>query len=83
MNISKYKKIIGVTLVLTLATVFTVFNITDNSCYSNKVFSINECTTAKINTPNWWNWITSYKSSEFHFFQLLELIHVNDVNPVK
>jgi len=83
MIISKYKKKLAVILVFTLAVTFTIFNITEHSCYNNKVFSITECATAEINNPSWLNWITSYKSSQFHFFQLLELIHVNDVSPAK
>lgn len=83
MRLAKYKKILGVTLVTTLAVTFTISNITEHSCYSNKEFSIAECATAEINNPSWLHWITSYKSSQFHFFQLLELIHMNDVKPTK
>lgn len=83
MSISKYKKTLIVSILLTVASVPTVFNSTDEHCYSNKLFSINECTIAVVDNPSWWHWITSYKSSQFHFFQLLELIHVNDVNSTK
>ena len=83
MIISKYKKTLGVSLVLFLTVTFTIFNTIEHSCYNNKVFSITECAMTEVNNPSWLNWITSYKSSQFHFFQLLELIHVNDVSPAK
>lgn len=33
----------------------------------------------KVNSPSWWNWITgSNNGSQFHFFDLIELLHKND-----
>ena len=32
----------------------------------------------KEKSPTWWNWLTNNKSSQFHFFQLMELLHHND-----
>lgn len=40
-----------------------------------------KATAAKINSPSWWNWITGGKNaSQFHFFDLIELLHKDDAD---
>lgn len=36
------------------------------------------CSTLKVNEPSWWDWLTDQDSSQFHFFDLIELLHKED-----
>ncbi|MDC2889071.1 hypothetical protein [Psychrosphaera algicola] len=39
----------------------------------------NGCEAPKAQSPSWWNWITGNKNgSQFHFFDLIELLHNSD-----
>lgn len=48
-------------------------------CKTNKVV-MEECKSNQVQSPSWWKWLTSNKSSQLHFFQLIELLHTNDVD---
>jgi len=37
-----------------------------------------ECQQSKVQSPSWWGWLTNNKSSQLHFFQLIELLHTTD-----
>lgn len=39
-----------------------------------------ECKPNQVQSPSWWKWLTSNKSSQLHFFQLIELLHTNDAD---
>jgi hypothetical protein len=48
------------------------------SCKSNAL-DAQVCQQKRAQGPSWWGWITNNKSSQFHFFQLIELLHTNDI----
>lgn len=78
MIISKYKKIISFSVFFISASALSAPVVNDCPCKNNKTVTVKECPSAKVSSPSWWDWITSNKSSRFHFFQLLELIHNDD-----
>ncbi len=42
-----------------------------------EVSATNQCQLAEVKKPTWWGWLTDNKSTQFHFFQLIELIYGN------
>lgn len=48
------------------------------SCNSGNI-KLTSCQTNEVQSPTWWGWLTSNKSSQLHFFQLVELLHTHDV----
>lgn len=48
------------------------------SCNTTNI-KLDSCQSNKVQSPTWWSWLTSNKYSQLHFFQLVELLHTNDV----
>lgn len=46
-------------------------------CNTDNV-KLSSCQANKVQSPTWWSWLTSNKSSQMHFFQLVELLHTHD-----
>lgn len=71
--VALHKKLI---IVLSLAATSNAFAATiDNCrCYKNKI-KFNQCQTASSQSLTWWDWLTSNKSTQLHFYQLIELLH--------
>ena len=55
---------------------------TSCGCKTNTLV-LEECKANKVQSPSWWGWITNNKSSQLHFFQLIELLHTNDAEDTK
>ena len=81
--------IISKTKVITIAILFSATAalakpISNCGCASTtsqvNISSCNMTEVSKDKSPTWWNWLTSNESSQFHFFQLMELLHSNDDN---
>lgn len=47
-------------------------------CNSGSV-ELKTCQANEVQSPTWWSWLTNNKSSQLHFFQLVELLHTHDV----
>lgn len=76
MIISNYKNIILVSALLMSAA--AVASPAISNCNCSKAVTMGECNNEKAKGPSWWGWLTSDKSSQLHFYQLLELLHVDD-----
>ena len=76
MSISTIKKILIVSSVTVCMTAIAMPANLSCGCSHAKAISVN-CTSATVNKPSWWSWLTKNESSQFHFFDLVELLHVN------
>lgn len=65
-------KLIIVLTSLLLATSLTAG--TDCNCNRGKLV-LEGCKASKAKEPSWWGWLTTNRSSQLHFFQLIELLH--------
>lgn len=75
MIISKTKSIAFLALLVSSST----FSMTPDNCKcKTQQLKVAECSIKQTNGPSWWNWLTSNESSQFHLFQLMELLHTND-----
>ena len=72
---SKLSKVIILSTIL-----FGVFTsvCANNSECSCELTLQNTCKEADVKTPTWWSWLTDSKSSQFHFFELIELIYSDE-----
>lgn len=52
------------------------------SCKCNSEAAMVNCKKAEVANPTWWRWLTNGSSSQFHFFDLIELLHDSDKNKV-
>ncbi|NVK25168.1 MAG: hypothetical protein HWE10_09600 [Gammaproteobacteria bacterium] len=74
--------IISKTKLLTTSILFSTF-IASAAFAAPSEVKFNDCQ-AKIMEANkqksvtWWAWLTNNQSSQFHFFQLMELLHGDD-----
>jgi len=79
MIISNTKLIIAVMLFSASAAVASPINTLGcNSQNSDALMKQVSTAESRDKSPTWWNWFTSNESSQFHFFQLMELLHSND-----
>lgn len=78
MIISNTKKVVLASLLVTASGVFAVP--VNSSCGCPSSDEQVSCEPAQVQSPSWWDWLTSNKSSQFHFFQLMELMHNGDSN---
>jgi len=37
------------------------------------------CNVKNVNGPSWWGWLTNNQTSQFHFFDLVELLHDDEM----
>lgn len=75
---SKYIRLITLSAILFSVTLFTVPVVKSYMCQKDSSFPSTDCPVDQAKTTSLWDWIISSKSSQFHFFQLLELIHNYD-----
>ncbi len=70
-----YKKrlIIGISLLFA----GSAMAVSSCSC-ENSNSEILKCQQSAAQGLTWWNWLTNNKSSQLHFFQLIELLHIHD-----
>lgn len=77
MTVSYIQKVLLVSTVVFCSATAAAANISDVSCECAQ--KQNTCEPAKAQSPSWWNWITGNKNgSQFHFFDLIELLHNSD-----
>ena len=51
------------------------------SCGCNDTKAIKMgCDAKSVNGPSWWGWLTNNHASQFHFFDLVELLHDDEVS---
>lgn len=72
MIISKLLKILFVSLFIFSVGASAVPSTGDScGCHTN-------CSSLKVKEPSWWGWLTKQNSSQFHFFDLIELLNRDD-----
>lgn len=71
----KYTKLIALSAVLFSVTLFKVPVIKEYACQATSKFTDGKCSPTQVQSLNWWDWLISSESSQFHFYQLLELLH--------
>jgi hypothetical protein len=75
---SKLSKVIILSAII--AGVFTSVCATDENC-GCELTSQNTCKPSEVKSPTWWSWLTDSTSTQFHFFELIELIYSDENTP--
>lgn len=52
------------------------------SCKCSSQAAMAACKKAEVSNPTWWRWLTNGSSSQFHFFDLIELLNDSDKDKV-
>ena len=74
----KLNKTLFIALMLVFAGGCIAMPMEQCSCNTSNI-KLDSCQSNKVQSPTWWGWLTSNKYSQLHFFQLVELLHTNDV----
>ena len=54
----------------------------NSSCKCSNKAAVTSCNKAEVANPTWWRWLTDGSGSQFHFFDLIELLHNSDDDKV-
>jgi len=77
MIISTFKKVLLIGSVSICMTAVAMPANMSCSCNDSKAIAGN-CDVTTVSGPSWWTWLTKNRSSQLHFFDLVELLHDND-----
>ncbi len=64
-----------------ISTIFVIIALTvsADSYQCQDVGDISEqCKTSNVKEPTWWGWLTDTNTTQFHFFDLIELMYDDD-----
>ena len=79
MILSTMKKALTISALLACMTAMAVPEFSNCGCKQNDKSVALKCDNKKVEGPSWWAWLTNQKSSQFHFLDLVELLHVDDM----
>ena len=77
MIISTFKKLLLVGSVSLCMTAMAMPTNLSCSCSETKAID-SSCAVQTVDGPSWWGWLTKNRSSQFHFFDLVELLNNSD-----